>query len=85
MEHGAYFLIQALVISRLDYCNALLARVYRSLKMRDALWYHYREAQNHFPEFFFHSSWWNDLPTPIQNAESQTILRNHQKLNVSAS
>ncbi len=27
MEHAAHFLIQALVISRLDYCNALPARL----------------------------------------------------------
>ncbi len=39
---------------------------------------HHREAQNHSPNILFHCSW-NDLPTPIRNAGSLSIFKQHLK------
>ncbi len=69
-HHAAQLLVQALVISTLDYCNALLAGLpsctIKPLQM-------IQNAAARLP------GWWNELPTPIRNAESLTIFKQHMK------
>ncbi len=147
-QHAAQLLVQALVISRLDYCNALLAglpsctvkplqtiqnaaarlvfsepkrahvtplfislhwlTVAARIKFKTLMlahrtatgsaptyfhslviiyippevwdlqasitsWCHHREAQKNVP------GWWNELPTPIRNAESLPVFKRHLK------
>ncbi len=109
-QHAAQICVQALVISRLDYCNALLAglpsctirplqmiqnaaarlvfelRIYipsrslRSASERRLVIPSQRGTKSLSRTFSFSiPGWWNELPTPIQNAESLTIFKRHLK------
>ncbi len=72
-EHAAQLLVQALVISRLDYCNALLAGL-PSNTIKPL-----QKIQNAAEFSFTVPGRWNDLPTPIRNTGSLSIFKQQLK------
>ncbi len=50
------------------------------LRVSDASWCHHRDTKSLSRTFSFTiPGWWNELPTPIRNAESLTIFKRHLK------
>ncbi len=82
-EHAAQLLVQALVVSRLDYCNALLAglpsNTIKPLQMIQNAAARLVSKSLSRTFSFTIPGWWNNLPTPIRNAGSLSIFKQQLK------